>query len=315
VQGRWRIGVHFIPTLLIVALLVPFYALNAVEKRAELDAELAALPYETNVPLIIAAVQMLLYWIVALRVLVRYADSLRDQYAAIERLSFRWLRVMLIVCLAVWAIWIAGQILHLDWAVVPNALAVPLALYMLAYLGLRQPAVFAQRAEAVIVTPTVESAANSSSESKYRRDSLDTTRVSEYLTRLDQLMETEKPWLENELTLSELAQRAGLSTHHLSQLINGQLERTFYDYINERRVREVQRCLRDPAYADEPILQIALAAGFNSKAAFNAAFKQWTGMTPSHYRRTASDSAINATSIRPTGSGVRPDLSAKTTLP
>jgi AraC-like DNA-binding protein len=75
-------------------------------------------------------------------------------------------------------------------------------------------------------------------------------------------MESEKPWLENDLTLDELARRVGCSPHHLSQLFNERLRQTFYDYINERRVRDVQRCLADPAYDGQPVLDVALAAGW-----------------------------------------------------
>jgi transcriptional regulator GlxA family with amidase domain len=107
------------------------------------------------------------------------------------------------------------------------------------------------------------------------------------LERLDQVMDLEKPWLESELTLPQLAERTGMTPHQLSQLINSRLGMTFFDFVNARRVTEVQRCLADPAYDAQPILEIALAAGFNSKSAFNAAFRQHAGTTPSLYRRAA----------------------------
>jgi putative ABC transport system permease protein len=93
---------------------------------------------------------------------------------------------------------------------------------------------------------------------------------------------------ENELTLTQLAASLQASPHHVSQVINEVLGKTFYDYINESRVCEVQRCLRDPAYDGQPILDIALASGFNSKAAFYKAFKQQVGVTPSEYRQRQS---------------------------
>ena len=104
-------------------------------------------------------------------------------------------------------------------------------------------------------------------------------------------METEKPWLENDLTLADLASRAGLSPHHLSQVLNDTIGRTFFDFVNGFRVREVQRCLADPAYSGQGVLAIAMAAGFNSKAAFNAAFRRHAGMTPSQYRHQSQTSA------------------------
>ena len=101
-------------------------------------------------------------------------------------------------------------------------------------------------------------------------------------------MESEKPWLENDLTLTQLAARLGTSSHHLSQLLNEDLRQTFFDYVNRRRVAEVQRCLADAAYASQTLLEVALAAGFNSKAAFNTAFRKHTGLTPSQFRLRSS---------------------------
>lgn len=106
--------------------------------------------------------------------------------------------------------------------------------------------------------------------------------------RLDELLATERPYLDNDLSLATLAQTLQTSTHHLSYVLNQRLGQSFYDLINERRVREVQRCLRDPAYARQSILEIALDSGFSSKATFNAAFRKHAGTTPSAYRQQAA---------------------------
>jgi AraC-like DNA-binding protein len=109
--------------------------------------------------------------------------------------------------------------------------------------------------------------------------------------RLDELLAIERPYLDNDLSLAALAQMLQTSTHHLSYVLNQRLGVSFYDLINERRVREVQRCLRDPAYAGQSILEIALDAGFSSKATFNAAFKKHAGTTPSAYRQQLAGSS------------------------
>jgi len=62
---------------------------------------------------------------------------------------------------------------------------------------------------------------------------------------------------------------------------------SFFEYINRLRVTESQRCLADPAFDGQSILEIGLAAGFNSKAAYNAAFKRFSDTTPSQYRAQA----------------------------
>jgi AraC-like DNA-binding protein len=113
----------------------------------------------------------------------------------------------------------------------------------------------------------------------------DDTQGVELQARLTELLRTERPYLDNDLSLATLAQLLHTSTHHLSQVLNQRLKQNFYELINELRVREVQRCLIDPAYAGQSILEIALDSGFSSKATFNAAFRRHADTTPSEFRR------------------------------
>jgi AraC-like DNA-binding protein len=76
-----------------------------------------------------------------------------------------------------------------------------------------------------------------------------------------------------------------LSTHHLSQLLNQQLHITFYDYINQYRLEEVKQALWDPQEDHLTILALAFEAWFKSKSVFNEAFKKYTGITPSAYKK------------------------------
>jgi AraC-like DNA-binding protein len=121
----------------------------------------------------------------------------------------------------------------------------------------------------------------------------DEARWSDLQAQLGELLRTERPYLDNDLSLGSLARQLQTSTHHLSFVLNRRLGQSFYELINEQRVREVQRCLHDPAYASQSILEIALDAGFSSKASFNAAFRRHAGTTPSAYRQrgTAAQAA------------------------
>jgi AraC-like DNA-binding protein len=300
--SAWSLLPHFAPALLLLGWLGTFYVLDADTKRSVLAAELTGPRDSPNLILLLVGLQILAYWLASMIRLFRYRRNLQNEYSSTERIAFQWLRLMLAIGFVVWIIWILGQVLGIASAHVPNALAVPLALYVLAFFGLRQPAVFATAGRpsssgsappapasepATADDPAVEDLVPAPVETmpaKYERSALEPARAAQYLTQLAAVMDSEKPWLENDLTLAGLAVRVGISPHHLSQTINAELGRTFFDYVNERRVREVQRCLCDPAYAEQSILDIALASGFNSKTAFNAAFKAYTGQTPSQFR-------------------------------
>lgn len=98
-------------------------------------------------------------------------------------------------------------------------------------------------------------------------------------------MEREKIYQNPELKLTDLAAHLELSPHYLSQLLNIHVGENFYDFINRRRVEEFKESLNDPTKQHFNLLGLAYEAGFNSKAAFNNAFKKYTGMTPSEFRQ------------------------------
>ena len=97
-------------------------------------------------------------------------------------------------------------------------------------------------------------------------------------------MVVEKLYQESELTLSQMAARLQLPTHHLSQAINNGLKKNFYDLVNGHRVEEAKRLLLDPKNSNYTILSVGFEAGFNSKTTFNTVFKKFTGLTPTEYR-------------------------------
>ncbi|MBO6576823.1 MAG: AraC family transcriptional regulator [Rhodothermales bacterium] len=120
---------------------------------------------------------------------------------------------------------------------------------------------------------------------KYDRSALPEPYVEQNLAKLMELMEEEKPHLRSDLKLSDLADMLGISRHHVTQLLNQQVGKSFHAFINAYRVEEACRRLTDPSYRDFSVLAIAHDVGFNSKTSFNRIFKRHTQMTPSQYAR------------------------------
>lgn len=106
------------------------------------------------------------------------------------------------------------------------------------------------------------------------------------LLALRRLMEHDRVYREEGLSIGGLAARLGIAEHALRRLINQRLgHRNFNAFLNGYRLDEVKAALADPAQEAVPILTIALDAGFQSLGPFNRAFKSRTGMTPSEFRR------------------------------
>ncbi len=96
-------------------------------------------------------------------------------------------------------------------------------------------------------------------------------------------MESDLLYLDSALTLTSLSEATGLSKHHLSEVLNRHSRKNFYEFVNGYRVDFVRKRLAEAP--DRTVLDIALEAGFSSKSTFNAIFKQFTGQTPSQYRK------------------------------
>ncbi len=122
---------------------------------------------------------------------------------------------------------------------------------------------------------------------KYEKSTLSSEKAGQYLSILNEIMEKEKLYKNNNLKLSDLAQKLDISSHHLSQIINEKLNRNFFDYINELRIEEAKKVLSNPASKQYTLLSIAHEVGFNNKTSFNSFFKKHTGTTPSEFRSNA----------------------------
>jgi len=99
--------------------------------------------------------------------------------------------------------------------------------------------------------------------------------------QLQQQMERHHWYLEPRLSLRELAGLLHSNESYVSRTINTGLGMSFNQYINRCRIQYAKQLLEENR---QPVLNIALDSGFNSKATFNRVFKQLEGLTPSQYK-------------------------------
>ncbi len=117
----------------------------------------------------------------------------------------------------------------------------------------------------------------------------------EFSAELGRLFEEEKIWLNPRLTIGEVAQHLGSNRTYLSDYLNHTLGTTFYEYVNDYRIRAVADRLGDPECV-LTIEAIAESCGFNSLSTFRRFFIRRYGCTPTRYRldRGCRESAASA---------------------
>ncbi len=101
--------------------------------------------------------------------------------------------------------------------------------------------------------------------------------------KIDLFMDEQKPYTNAGLTLTELAGMLKISPHLLSKVINEVYQKNFFDFINSYRIEAFKERFEDPRNRQYTMLAIAFEVGFNSKTAFNRAFKKMTQQTPREY--------------------------------
>lgn len=105
--------------------------------------------------------------------------------------------------------------------------------------------------------------------------------------KLQTLMEEQKVYKKEGLTIGALAELMNEQEYKLRRLINNQLGfRNFNDFLNQYRVNEACEVLSDPAQTKKTVLEIAYALGYQSIGPFNKAFKDLKGTTPTAYRKS-----------------------------
>lgn len=119
-------------------------------------------------------------------------------------------------------------------------------------------------------------------EVRYQKSAIPTEQLIAYEAQLRNLVETDKVYLDDSLSLVSLAQHLKIPKHHLSQVFSVRIGKNFNTYINEHRINHSIMLMR--AHPEMSITEIFLGSGFTAKASFNRYFKQFQGCTPTEYR-------------------------------
>lgn len=119
---------------------------------------------------------------------------------------------------------------------------------------------------------------------KYEKSSLSEEKKDEILQKIKNAFEQDKMYLQSSVSLSGVSKAINEATHHISQVINEKLGKSFFDILSDYRIEEAKKLLLNSENDKLTIEDIAEQVGYNSKAAFNKAFKKITKLTPSAFR-------------------------------
>lgn len=242
--------------------------------------------------------QIVTYLALTLAIIHRYTRRIKNLFSTIEKIKLDWIRNISLMAILVVSMFFLENtffIVGVNLSHFFNLTSILFAVfvYTMGYMGLSRSEIFAtpEISQTIGQSPSVdfsESPGENFISPKYEKSGLTQEKARDYLDQLIQIMETEKPYRDSELTLGQLAEIVSISPHNLSEILNTQLSQNFFDFVNNYRVEEVKKNLADPAKQNIKILSIAFDAGFNSKTTFNTIFKKHTKLTPSEFRSRAA---------------------------
>ncbi len=318
----WWDALHFVPFVLVVIAALPVYLMSGADKLAFYDALRRGESVGVT-PLVdpLKLVSGVTYATITLLFLRRHRQRIKDNYSSLEHVNLKWLVRLAASVAAIWLVAVANEFVpflkdpRMQRGEDIIALAIALVVYGIGYMALRQseifrfdtaeypiPAVLAPPpappaplppTEPASAPPPVPAAPEPATrvptpEPRYERSGLSAREAATLKSALLTTMDQHRPWRDSDLTLADLAQRLATTPHKLSEVLNSQLQQTFYDFVNGYRVRDVQRRIGSDDARNLTILSLALDAGFASKSTFNDVFKKHTGKTPSDYRRSVA---------------------------
>lgn len=265
--------IHYLPSLVYIVLIIVFFIIPPQEayiakyKSGQL----------LQMSILFAGVGLLFnitYWVLSCHLFFTFKKKLQDELSYVVKTQF-FLNFLIAIgiCLLCWVVvylvsiygnkFMARTTRQALW------LSIAFIILFIAYYSITEPELF--KLASVVKTK------------KYAQSKLTKQDLDQLKDKLDQLMEHKKPYLNQKLLKSELADLLGVSNPEIARLLNERIGMSFFEYVNYYRIKEfIVLAQRDDAQKFT-IFGIAQEAGFNSKTTFNKSFKKLMGASPSEY--------------------------------
>lgn len=259
---KWKDLLHLIPFLVFVIIiwfqLFPEHSKNLFE--------------------VVGEIQYFIYIFLVFRALQRHKKVYLENYANPDYTAYKWLfQATLLFCLAhvlVLSRWILSYSETLaSWIPIINILVTVSALFVTCWLVMKSM----YKPQLFMGTLLNQKPTKTHSKKAINSDEVRLLKV---------FMKEQKPYLDYNLSLEKLANLIEKDEKELSIIINQDIGKHFFDFINEYRITDAKSILENPENAKMTVLEILYQVGFNSKSSFYTAFKKETGQTPLNYRKS-----------------------------
>lgn len=278
---------HTLPFLFVLIYTMPYYLLSREVKLRIIEStfypetpSVAEIPFFRLIAIMLQFPHALLYIVLAIRHLNHYVHEQTNGKHSVRAVRLVWLHRLALGFGGFFGAWLLYNFAFIFGLPYNKNIdlflttAMTVFIYAIGYSAFHRP--------------EIHTDIGSRTGPKYEKSTLTSGQAESFLGKLHELMANEKLYRNSDLKLSDLARKLGISSHHLSQIINEKRNQNFFDFINHYRVEEAKKIMSDPESRRYTLLSIAFDVGFNNKTSFNNFFKKHTGMNPSEFRAKMS---------------------------
>ncbi|HNX55196.1 MAG TPA: helix-turn-helix domain-containing protein [Prolixibacteraceae bacterium] len=273
---------HLLPFLLMLAeFSFNFYFLSTSQKVEIIQTESFKEKWDYPFFILLMAVQSAVYFGWAVKLIKQYNRQIEMYFSETHRIDLSWLRILMSSSAAIYTLIyltfladLITPILTFESMHSGTFALTSIYIIVLGFFGHRQRGLFASE----LISFNLENA----KEIKFNEHLADSSE-SVFIQQLLTHMKTRKSYLNAEITIAILSAEMDVTPEYLSGILNGRLNKNFFDFINHFRIEEFKTQCADPRNKQLTLIGIAYNCGFNSKPTFNRVFKKTTQMTPGEY--------------------------------
>lgn len=267
---------HFIPAVVMLLYLIPFYVLSTHEKFLIMFNMDDVLSKEAKFIFWGKLLSLLIYGFLTYKL---HKTDVNKEVEEERKHEFLWQRniigmfVLYIITFVLYSATTAGYFdfpifFHLQIIVM-----VALVFYV-SYISYAQPEIFKGKVRLVVDPGNLF---------KYKTSSLTPNYSMELRDKLLEILEDDKIYKTEGVSLTMLSERLGTSRHNTSQIINEHFNMNFFELMNKFRLDEAVEIIKNKGDNKLTIIDIAYKVGFNNKVTFNKVFKKRFQVTPTQY--------------------------------
>jgi len=242
-----------------------------------------------RVPILIYLIQIIGYAIVVIILLRKHSKNINNYFSYEQNISLSWLKVIIVIITLTALIEVLtmfslfSNIQHIKTIAYIFSL---LSINFWGYFALRQKDIYHKEESNTTIYANNKNSTPPDKELMTEKEHIISEEEQKQIVQnVLNFIESEKSFLDPQLTIHDLALKLGTNKTYVSISINNILKKNFKILINEYRINEAIKMFKDEQYNNISTEGIGFNVGYISKSTFTNYFKQFTNQTPASYRK------------------------------